>query len=119
MSRSWRARATHAFRYPPVDSETHAARNLPTVVGDPSHRPRRFTVSGIRVTPEQLQSLSGRVSNGAGSIDSELRSLAASLAPLGGDWAGVAQARFQALWADWQRNAHGLNEALTGISQLL
>jgi WXG100 family type VII secretion target len=76
-------------------------------------------MSGIKVTPEQLQTLSGRVRSGAGGIDGELHSLASSLAPLGGDWAGQAQAQFQALWADWQRNAKGLNEALLGISTLL
>ena len=76
-------------------------------------------MSGIRVTPEQLQTLSGRVRTGAGSIDGELASLGSSLAPLGSDWAGQAQAQFQALWADWQRNAKGLNDALLGISTLL
>ena len=76
-------------------------------------------MSGFRVTPEQLQSLSGRVRGGAGSIDSELRSLAGSLSPLGNDWAGIAQARFQELWLEWQRSAEGLNTALNGISDLL
>jgi WXG100 family type VII secretion target len=76
-------------------------------------------MTGFRVTPEQLQSLSGRVRGGAGSIDGELRGLASSIAPLGSDWAGVAQARFQELWAEWQRSADGLNQALTGIADLL
>jgi WXG100 family type VII secretion target len=76
-------------------------------------------MSGIRVTPEQLAGLSSRVSNGSSSIEGELRSLAASLAPLGSDWAGVAQQRFQTLWAEWQKSAEGLHDALTGISQLL
>jgi WXG100 family type VII secretion target len=76
-------------------------------------------VSGFRVTPEQLQSLSGRVRGGAGSIESELRGLAGSLAPLGSDWAGVAQARFTELWSEWQTSAERLNAALTGISELL
>jgi WXG100 family type VII secretion target len=76
-------------------------------------------MTGIRVTPDQLQTLAGRVRTGAGTIDGELHSLAGSLAPLGGDWAGQAQAQFQALWADWQRNAKGLNEALQGIATLL
>lgn len=76
-------------------------------------------MSGFRVTPEQLQSLSGRVQGGAGSIEGELRGLASALAPLGSDWAGVAQARFQELWADWQRSADSLHAALSGISQLL
>jgi WXG100 family type VII secretion target len=76
-------------------------------------------VSGIRVTPEQLASLSSRVSSGSASIEGELRALSGSLAPLGSDWAGVAQQRFQALWAEWQKSAEGLREALGGISQLL
>jgi WXG100 family type VII secretion target len=73
----------------------------------------------IRVTPEQLQGLSGRVSGGASSIEGELAGLAGSLAPLGSDWAGVAQQRFETLWVEWQRNARGLHEALLGISALL
>jgi WXG100 family type VII secretion target len=76
-------------------------------------------MSGIRVTPEQLASMSGRVSSSSASIEGELRTLAGSLAPLGSDWAGVAQERFQALWAEWQKSAEGLHEALSGISQLL
>jgi len=76
-------------------------------------------MSGIRVTPEQLAAMSGRVSSGATSIEGELQSLAAALAPLGSDWAGVAQQRFEALWAEWQRSARGLHEALTGVSALL
>jgi WXG100 family type VII secretion target len=74
---------------------------------------------GIRVTPEQLQQVSGQLGGGASNIDGTLGQLAASVAPLGSDWAGVAQARFQELWAQWQRSAAQLNEALTGISQLM
>ena len=29
-----------------------------------------------------------------------------------------AQARFQELWAEWQRSSRGIQEALHGISQL-
>jgi WXG100 family type VII secretion target len=76
-------------------------------------------MSGIRVTPEQLAGMSSRVSSSSSGIEGELRSLASALAPLGSDWAGVAQERFQALWAEWQKSAEGLHEALTGISQLL
>jgi WXG100 family type VII secretion target len=76
-------------------------------------------MSGIRVTPEQLAGLSSRVNSSSSSIEGELRSLGSSLAPLGSDWAGVAQERFQALWAEWQKSAEGLHQALSGISQLL
>jgi WXG100 family type VII secretion target len=74
---------------------------------------------GIRVTPEQLASMAGRVGSGAAHIESELSGLAASLTPLGSDWAGMAQQRFEQLWAEWQRSARGLHEALNGISTLL
>jgi len=76
-------------------------------------------MSGIRVTPEQLAGMSSRVSSSSAGIEGELRTLASSLAPLGSDWAGVAQERFQALWAEWQKSAEGLHQALSGISQLL
>ncbi|MBX6370962.1 MAG: WXG100 family type VII secretion target [Acidothermus sp.] len=76
-------------------------------------------MSGIRVTPEQLAGLSARLTSGSASIEAELRALAGALAPLGTDWAGVAQQRFEALWAEWQKSAEGLHLALGGIAQLL
>jgi WXG100 family type VII secretion target len=76
-------------------------------------------MTGIRVTPEQLASTSARVSSAAGQIEGELSALAGSLAPLGGDWAGVASQRFELLWSEWQRSAHALHDALSGISALL
>jgi early secretory antigenic target protein ESAT-6 len=77
-------------------------------------------MTGIKVTPGQLQALSGNVARGSSDIDGTLASLRAQLAPLlGGDWAGQASAQFSALWEQWQQSAKGLNEALAGISQLL
>ena len=77
-------------------------------------------MSGIKVTPEQLQSLSGQVSRGSGEIEGQLRALGNTVAPLvGGDWAGQAQQRFGSLWDEWQRSANGLKHALDGISQLM
>ena len=73
---------------------------------------------GIRVTPEQLRQVSTQLSSGAAGIEGTLRQLAGWVEPLGSDWAGVAQARFVELWAEWQRSASGLHQALTGIAQL-
>jgi WXG100 family type VII secretion target len=73
---------------------------------------------GIRVTPEQLRQVAAQLNGAAGDIDGTLRQLAASVEPLGTDWAGVAQAHFLELWADWQRGAASLHQALTGIAQL-
>jgi WXG100 family type VII secretion target len=75
--------------------------------------------SGIRVTPEQLQQVAAQLTAGAGNIDAILAQLASAVAPLGSDWAGAAQARFLALWEQWQHDARGLNEALTGTAQLM
>ncbi len=73
----------------------------------------------IRVTPEQLMGVSGQLNAGAGSIESTLSQLASQVAPLGSDWAGVGQARFLALWQQWQTSSNQLHQALEGISQLM
>jgi len=75
-------------------------------------------MTSLRVTPEQLQTVSGQLASGAAQTEGILQQLAAQTAPLGSDWAGAAQARFQELWLEWQRSAKGLHDALTGISQL-
>jgi WXG100 family type VII secretion target len=72
----------------------------------------------IVVTPEQLQSVGGQLNAGASNIESILSQLAAQVAPLQSEWQGVAQARFQELWAEWHRSSRGIQEALHGISQL-
>ena len=75
--------------------------------------------AGIRVTPEQLAQVGAKLSTGSANVEGILSELASAVAPLGSDWAGVAQGRFNALWAQWQRDATGLRDALTGISQLM
>ena len=72
----------------------------------------------IAVTPEELQSVGAQLMSGAGEIDAIQSQLAGQVAPLQGTWQGVAQARFQELWAEWQRSSRGIQEALHGISQL-
>lgn len=78
-----------------------------------------MAASGIKVTPEQLGSVSTRVNGGAEKVQNILGELTTAVAPLGSDWAGVAQVRFQTLWDDWQRSAKGLQTALAGISTLM
>jgi WXG100 family type VII secretion target len=75
--------------------------------------------TGIRVTPQQLAGVAAQLTSGAANVEATLAQLANAVAPLGSDWAGTAQDRFQALWAQWQRDARGLQQALTGISQLM
>jgi early secretory antigenic target protein ESAT-6 len=75
-------------------------------------------VAGIQVTPEQLADASRNLTNGASTIDSTLAQLAAQVSPLGSEWVGQAQQRFESLWSEWQTAAKQLHEALTGIAQL-
>lgn len=73
----------------------------------------------IRVTPEQLAGVSSQLNGGAASIDATLSQLASQVAPLGSDWAGVGQARFMALYAQWQSSSRSLHQALVDIAMLM
>jgi WXG100 family type VII secretion target len=73
----------------------------------------------IKVTPEQLASVAGQLNGGAGSIETTLSQLAGNVAPLGSDWAGVAQGRFMQLFEQWQTSQRQLHQALTEISGLM
>ena len=75
-------------------------------------------MANILVTPEQLQSIASQLNAGAASIESTLHQLEGQVAPLQSEWQGVAQARFQELWAEWQRSSRGIQEALNGIATL-
>jgi early secretory antigenic target protein ESAT-6 len=73
----------------------------------------------IRVTPEQLAQVSSQLQSGAGSIEATLAQLAAQVAPLGSDWAGAGQARFLALFDQWQTSSRQLHQALVDIAVLM
>jgi 6 kDa early secretory antigenic target len=73
----------------------------------------------IRVTPEQLAAVAAQLNGGAGSIDAILGQLAGNVAPLGSDWAGVAQGRFLQLWEQWQSSSRQLQQALAEIGVLM
>ena len=73
----------------------------------------------IRVTPEQLDGIAGQLTNGASNIDSLLQALANQVSPLGSDWAGGAQASFETMWTQWQKDGQGLQQALTGIARMM
>ena len=73
----------------------------------------------IRVTPEQLASVASQLNGGASSIEGILGRLAGNVAPLGSDWAGVAQGRFLQLWQQWQTSSRQLHQALAEIAVLM
>ena len=77
-------------------------------------------MSLIKVTAEDLHSLSGQVSTGSTQIQDQLSQMQNQvLSVVGGDWQGAASGQFNALWDEWQRSAAGLKDALDGIARLL
>jgi WXG100 family type VII secretion target len=77
-------------------------------------------MSLIRVTSEDLHSLSSNVQTGSNSIQDQLSRMQGEvLGVVGGDWQGAASGQFHSLWEEWQRSAAGPKDALDGISRLL
>jgi WXG100 family type VII secretion target len=73
----------------------------------------------IRVTPAQLASVSTQLNGGASTIEGTLAQLAGQVQPLGDEWAGAGQARFLALWQQWQTSSRQLHQALADMSLLM
>lgn len=74
----------------------------------------------LKVTPEQLKTLSGNVHRTATDVSSSHHTLKGQLSPLfGADWSGKASAQFTTLYDQFDKNAKGMNEALVGIGHLL
>jgi 6 kDa early secretory antigenic target len=78
--------------------------------GDGRQHSRNSGAAGVDLGPADA---------GAANIEQINGQLQGQVAPLGSDWAGVAQARFHELWAEWQRSSQGIQHALQGISQLM
>jgi 6 kDa early secretory antigenic target len=77
-------------------------------------------MSLIKVTSEDLHSLSSNVQSGSNSIQDQLSRMQSEvLGVVGADWQGAASGQFHQLWDEWQRSAAGLKDALDGISRLL
>jgi WXG100 family type VII secretion target len=76
-------------------------------------------MTAFRVTPAELIELSRQVQGTAAGIESELGGLRNRIAPIGASWSGQAHEHFQSLYDEWSRSAAALQQALTGIIQLL
>jgi WXG100 family type VII secretion target len=77
-------------------------------------------MSLIKVTAEDLQTLSSNVMSGSQSIQDQLSRLQGEVSSvIGGDWMGTASGAFHMRYEEWNRSAVGLKDALDGISQLL
>lgn len=79
-----------------------------------------MTMTGLRVTPEQLEALGGTVGRVSVDVRGQHQNLRGQLAPLfGSDWSGPAAAQFSALYQQFDTHARGMSDALDGIGQLL
>jgi WXG100 family type VII secretion target len=77
-------------------------------------------VTGLRVTPVQLQSLGAVTTRVSGDVRGQHQQLRGQLGPLfGADWSGAAAAQFAALYERFDAHARGLSDALDGIGSLL
>jgi WXG100 family type VII secretion target len=77
-------------------------------------------MSVLKVTPEQLTTLSSSVSRVSTEVRSEHQTLRGQLSPLfGAEWSGAAAAQFTALYEQFDQHARGLSDALDGIGLML
>jgi WXG100 family type VII secretion target len=74
--------------------------------------------TGIAVTPQRLLEISAQMSTGAADVQAILSRLSGNVAPVRSEWVGAAQAQFNALWDQLQKDANGLHSVLTGIAKL-
>lgn len=77
-------------------------------------------MSYIRVTDEELQSVSTQLSSAADSINQINAAAMSQVSGLvGAGWEGAASAQFEALFRGWKQGADQVQEALAGIGGLL
>jgi WXG100 family type VII secretion target len=77
-------------------------------------------MSGLKVTPAQLAALSGSIGRVSADVRGQHSQLRGQLSPLfGAEWSGAASAQFAALYAEFDRHAKGMSDALDGIGQVL
>jgi WXG100 family type VII secretion target len=90
------------------------------LIGTSTHPSREITMSGFRVTPQQLTSLGGTCARTAADVRGQHSVLKGQLGPLfGTDWSGAAASQFTELYEQFNTNAMGMTEALDGIGRLL
>jgi WXG100 family type VII secretion target len=76
--------------------------------------------SGLKVTPDQLQNLSGYVLRTCTDVRGSHQNLKSQLSPLfGATWSGQAAGQFTTLYDQFDQHARGMSDALEGIGQLL
>jgi WXG100 family type VII secretion target len=76
-------------------------------------------MSYIKVTGEQLGSVSAQLNSAASTLNEVNTSAMSQANSLAGIWEGQAHAQFEALFTSWKQGSDQVQQALAGISQLL
>jgi WXG100 family type VII secretion target len=77
-------------------------------------------MSLIKVTSEELHTLSMQVRSGSEQIQNQLLTLQNHVTSVvGGEWMGAASGAFHERYEEWNTSAAGLRDALDGIATLL
>jgi WXG100 family type VII secretion target len=77
-------------------------------------------MSTLKVTSEQLQSISAQLAAGKEDVQQQLATMEAKVKGLvDADWTGAASDAFRDLWDKWHTGAAQLRDALEGISGML
>ncbi len=74
----------------------------------------------IRVTPEELEALSSKISGNGNVVAEQINTATAGVQNLVNQgWGGAASAQFDALWREWEAGAKQIQEAMMGMSTYL
>jgi WXG100 family type VII secretion target len=77
-------------------------------------------VALVKVTSEELASVSSQLSAGSQEIDSQLTSMCSFVqSPVAAAWQGAASSSFESLYQEWHTSAANRRQALNGIAKLL
>jgi|SRR5438067_1717654 WXG100 family type VII secretion target len=77
-------------------------------------------MGAIKVTSEQLHSVSSQLNSGSEEVSQRLEHMRSQVQQLvDADWTGAASNSFNDLYTEWNNGARQVKEALDGISRML
>jgi WXG100 family type VII secretion target len=112
------AELSTAMEIGPISSDN--PRTVPEVEQAHANERTSPSMTGLKVSPEQLTNLGGTCNRTATDVRGQHAGLKSQLMPLfGADWSGAAASQFAALYDQFNKNAEGMSAALDGIGRLL
>lgn len=71
----------------------------------------------IRVTPEELETISSQISNNAQTVMDQITSATSAVQNLVSQgWAGAASSQFNTIWQEWNTGANQIQEAMVNMA---